>query len=80
MPMQLTYTRVDEVIECYDITSATRGELMQLMPNAYGGELPGENDVPEPDNSRDAPYLIKRIWSKLSVTSKQDIINAVKNF
>lgn len=64
----LTYWRVDEVIECLDMgghgTEVTSA-LLAAMPDAYGGEVPGEDDWPEPDSHRDAPYKLSRIWADL---------------
>jgi hypothetical protein len=78
MPDMLLYTRVDVVIECYDISKETQKELLEKMPDAYGGDGPGEDDWPEPDHPRDKPYLIKNIWAKLSEPTQADITAAVK--
>jgi hypothetical protein len=75
-PSILQYTRVDEIIECYEINHDTQAALLALMPDAYGGEGPGEDDWPEPDNSRDKPYLLSRIWDQLPPTAKSDIRHA----
>lgn len=78
VPEWTRYIRVDEVIECYDIPDTTSRELLALMPDAYGGELPGEDDWPEPDASRDAPYKLSKIWDRLSSGGKADILAARK--
>ena len=74
------YVRVDEVIECYDILQATQTELLEKMPNAYGGEAPGEDDWPEPDAARDAPYKLSVIWNQLSEAAKADIVKAKESY
>ena len=78
VPEWTRYIRVDTVIECYDIPNTTQAELLSLMPNAYGGEPPGEDDWPEPDAKRDAPYKLSNIWDKLSSGGKADILAARK--
>ena len=70
------YLRVDTIIECYPISKATEQALLQAMPDAYGGELPGEDSWPEPDALRDEPYKLAKIWAKLSATVRQDIEQA----
>jgi hypothetical protein len=70
------YVRVDVIIECRPISKETERELLQAMPNAYGGEAPGENDWPEPDAKRDEPYKLARIWDKLSASAQADIAKA----
>jgi hypothetical protein len=72
------FVRVDELVECYDIKKSTEQELLRVadenMPGgAYGGELPGEDDWPEPDAKRDEPYKLVKIWDKLSDEAKADI-------
>lgn len=74
------YVRVDEVLECYDVSKETARELLEKMPNAYGGEVPGEDDWPEPDASRDAPYKLSVIWNQLSEAAKSDIIKAKESY
>lgn len=76
MPTELRYRRVDEIIECYGISKETQAELLELMPEAYGGDPPGEDDWPEPDSARDEPYKLAKIWSKLSDEAKRDIAQA----
>ena len=76
MPEQLEYTRVDVIIECYDVSKETHKELLEKMPDAYGGEAPGEDDWPEPDSRRDRPYMLKNIWAKLGKEAQADIVAA----
>lgn len=73
------YLRVDEVIECYPVSDATTKALLEAMPDAYGGEAPGEDDWPEPDAARDEPYKLSKIWEKLSPAARQDIERAWSN-
>ncbi len=67
------YVRVDVVLECYDVSTETSQELLKLMPDAYGGDAPGEDDWPEPDHPRDAKYILSNVWDKLSAEAKIDI-------
>ncbi len=76
LPPGAEFRRVDDVIECYDIGEETRRELMEKVPDAYGGDPPGEDDWPEPDAARDAPYKLKVHWHKLSDAAKADIARA----
>lgn len=76
MPEWAKYRRVDEVIETMPVSSATVRELLEKMPDAYGGEPPGEDSWPEPDSSRDAPYKLSVIWDKLSPEAQEDIASA----
>ena len=76
MPEFAKYVRVDTLLECYDLAKATDKALMQAMPNAYGGEAPGEDSWPEPDAKRDEPYKLAKVWNKLSAEVQQDIIRA----
>lgn len=76
MPDWANYVRVDELIECYPIKDSTQGELMRAMPDAYGGEPPGEDNWPEPDAARDAPYKLSKVWKLLDDTTKADLIAA----
>lgn len=73
------FVRVDTVIECYGIGKETERELLAKMPDAYGGEAPGEDDWPEPDAARDEPYKLSKIWDKLSPEARQDIELAWSN-
>lgn len=71
IPAALTYWRVDEVIECLSFGEhrhEVEQALLTAMPEAYGGELPGEDDWPEPDASRDAPYKLSVVWGKLDTS------------
>jgi hypothetical protein len=76
MPEFAKYKRVDDMVECFPIKKETEKELLEKMPNAYGGETPGEDDWPEPDSSRDAPYKLSTVWSKLSSAAQEDLIAA----
>lgn len=80
MPEWTKYVRVDEVIECYSIQDSTQKSLLEAMPNAYGGEPPGEDDWPEPDAARDAPYKLSKVWDSLSSTVKDDLIAAHESY
>lgn len=75
IPEWTKYVRVDQMIECYDIAKATEKALLEAMPDAYGGEGPGEDDWPEPDAKRDEPYKLSKIWTKLSRECQQDLQN-----
>jgi hypothetical protein len=65
-PEWTKYVRVDELIECYPISKEVKRALLEAMPDAYGGESPGEDDFPEPDAKRDAPYKLAVCWDKLA--------------
>ena len=69
-------TRVDVMIECYRIADSTRDEMLRLMPDAYCGEAPGEDDWPDPDHTRNRPFLFKVIRESLSEEAKADINHA----
>lgn len=75
-PAFARYVRVDQIIECYEVSRETRKALLEAMPDAYGGEGPGEDSWPEPDSSRDAPYKLNRCWSKLPLEAQEDIVRA----
>lgn len=77
LPEHAKYVRVDEIIECYAISRDTEKALLLAMPDAYGGELPGEDDWPEPDAKRDEPYKLSKIWAKLSDDVRADIAQAI---
>jgi hypothetical protein len=77
-PLWAKFWRVDTVIECLPILKETEEELLRLMPTAYGGEAPGEDDWPEPDAKRDEPYKLVRIWDQLSDEAKGNIILAME--
>jgi len=68
-PLWATFTRVDTVIECVSCGQNDReiqGELLDLMPDAYDGPTPGENDSPwEPDHPAIANWALSRIWDRL---------------
>lgn len=76
MPDWARFWRVDAVIECFDITTATRAELLRLMPNAYGGDRPKDYYGNEPDLQRDYQYKLHVIWERLSEEAKADIVGA----
>ena len=94
MPEVLSYTRVDTIIECLPLGAASgkkwphpeysaisaevQAKLLEAMPNAYGGEAPGEDDWPEPDAARDEPYKLSKIWDKLDEVTQQRLIAAVE--
>lgn len=78
IPAALAYVRVDQVIECYDVSKQTQAALLEAMPDAYGGEGPGEDDWPEPDAARDRPYRLANIWDGLGRNVQEDILGAVK--
>lgn len=78
MPEWAKYRRVDEMVECYPISRATEKELLEKMPDAYGGEPPGEDDWPEPDAKRDEPYKLSKVWDQLSVQAQEDLVRAHK--
>lgn len=75
-PQWAFIVRVDTLIECYEINNATNKELLEKVPDAYGGEAPGEDDWPEPDAKRDEPYKLDKHWSKLSKEARLDIVAA----
>ena len=75
-PIWAEFRRVDELIECYPISKSTERELLELMPDAYGGEPPGEDDWQEPDSWRDELYKLARIWDRLSGAAREDIVAA----
>ena len=72
-PEWAKYVRVDTIIECWAIDKPIENALLIAMPDAYGGEGPGEDDVPEPDAKRDEPYKLTKCWNKLS----DDVQNAL---
>ena len=72
-PEWTKYVRVDVIIECYEISKQTTEALLKAMPDAYGGEAPGEDAWPEPDAKRDEPYKLSKIWTKLDADSRLDI-------
>lgn len=76
VPEWAKYRRVDDMVECYPISDETQKALLEAMPNAYGGEAPGEDDWPEPDAARDAPYKLSNIWDKLAQTVQEDLVRA----
>lgn len=76
IPEFAKYVRVDAVIECYEISQSTTAALLTAMPDAYGGEAPGEDDWPEPDAKRDEPYKLSKIWRKLPAPVQADILRA----
>lgn len=80
VPEWANYLRVDEVIECFNVSDETRNALLVAMPDAYGGEAPGEDDFPEPDSSRDAPYKLSKCWDKLEDAVRQDVVRAHQEF
>lgn len=57
MTHALHYWQVDEVIECVDVTDATREALMHAAPGAYDGD-----GVPVAD-----------VWHKLDTMAQADI-------
>ncbi len=65
-PEWARYVRVDVIIECWDLERDCTKELLEAMPDAYGGDPPGEDDWPEPDAARDEPYKLSKCWDKLS--------------
>lgn len=73
IPEWTKYVRVDAIIECYEIGKETMQALLKAMPDAYGGEAPGEDAWPEPDAKRDEPYKLSKIWTKLGPATRQDI-------
>jgi hypothetical protein len=75
-PFWAQFRRVDEMIECYPISEETQRALLEAMPDAYGGEAPGEDDWPEPDAARDEPYKLSKIWDKLAQTVQEDLLKA----
>ena len=76
VPEWTKYRRVDEVVECFPIRKETERELLELMPDAYCGEPPGEDDWPEPDAKRDEPYKLSKVWGKLSKEAMEDLMRA----
>jgi hypothetical protein len=72
------YVRVDELIECYPISKDVQAALLLAMPNAYGGECPGEDDFPEPDAKRDEPYKLFKVWKILHEDVQTALIAAYK--
>ncbi len=80
IPEFARYVRVDTVVECYGVSKETERELLRLMPDAYGGEAPGEDDWPEPDAKRDEPYKLSKIWIKLSEEVRENILAAYREY
>lgn len=72
-PEWTKYVRVDQIIECYPISKDVEKALLVAMPDAYGGEGPGEDDWPEPDAARDEPYKLVKVWDKLSQEVREAI-------
>lgn len=75
-PWWARYKRVDVLVECFPISKESERELLEKMPEAYGGEPPGEDDWPEPDAKRDEPYKLDKVWDRLSEACQLDLIAA----
>jgi len=74
--------RVDEVIECLPLGpnhDAITRELLNAMPNAYDGPVPGEDDSPwEIDHPNRTDYGLDKVWHKLSQETQATIENAYR--
>lgn len=78
IPEWTKYVRVDQIIECYDVSKETSQALMVAMPAAYGGveEVDLEDAWPEPDAARDEPYKLSKVWDRLAESVREDIVAA----
>lgn len=81
IPDHLRYTTVDEAIECLPISEDTRGELLELAPDAYDYDIhngatepgqPGFREFPPEPSSKGGVYL-KKIWARLSPAARADL-------